>query len=128
MKIKIFVAVLIVVFLLVSCAPAVNVVPTKTAPTFMPKITVTPLYAEWTNSTDREIAQIVGNVAVNTTVETIITIIFSILLFGFLVIGMYDVVAKKDPVLLLMFPGAVVCSLLEGSVGVLGTYRSLREV
>jgi hypothetical protein len=72
------------------------------------------------NTTDKEIADLIGNISANTTVETIITIIFSIFLFGFFIIGIFDIIRKKDPVLLLMIPGAAVCSLIEGSVGILG--------
>ncbi len=72
------------------------------------------------NATDLEIARRIGNVSVNKTVETIITIIFCIFLFGFLILGIFDISKGKDPVLLLMFPGAVLCSLIEGTVGIIG--------
>ena len=78
------------------------------------------VFAEWTNTTDTEIARIIGDVTSNPTSEIIVTIILGVLIAGFFILGVYDFRTKRDPVLLVMFPGAAACATMDHAADILG--------
>ena len=78
------------------------------------------VFAEWTNPTDTEIAQIIGDVSTNSRSEAIVTVILGVLLIATALYGVYELRTEGRPVLLLMIPGAVAGACMEASADLLG--------